>query len=174
MKDYGVDKPVFLNETALGCLPQSPWCATPGGDFFQAQADFLVRSFVRGISQNVMGFSWYMLEDPQWRYTGLLDEAKNIRPSYTAYQQLSTELQGAVYTGPVDYGSNIEGYSFTKGDRQIQVLWAKMDEQLSITLAARQFVQASAWNGARLQPFATGPDFQIPVGFSPIYVERIP
>jgi hypothetical protein len=64
MQDYGVDKPVVLNESAFGCpnddLTLYEWCVNPDPLFYDVQADYLVRSFVRGRP----GDLWFLLVHP--------------------------------------------------------------------------------------------------------------
>ncbi len=176
MSPYGVDKPVFLNETGLMCPPtiggeQTTWCSPPEDAFYQMQADHVVRSFVRGISANISGFIWYTIDGPGWRYTGLLDGSKNPLPGYTAFQQLNTRLQYTKYSGPADYGASIEAYAFTKDDKFVHVIWSKADETHTIVIPSSKFVAAYKRDGTPLTPAQDG---SLQVGFEPIYVELLP
>lgn len=179
MKDYGVDKPLFLNESGLGCIYDSPdhfpWCADPDELFYQAQADFLTRSFVRGLGQGITGVSWYTLENDGWRELGLLDDSMKPRPAYRAYQQLVFQLQGVTLLGPVDaYGDGIEAYAFQKGSRQVQVLWALEDQTYPVKIPQSRFVDARSRDGALLMPVFTETEVQLSVGFSPIFLTLNP
>lgn len=172
MAEYGVDKPVFLNETAFGC-PNDwtfyEWCETPDSSFYQAQADYVVRSFTRGLGAGVMGFAWYALKDPGWRYTGLVAN-QQPKPVYMAYQQLSTMLAEASYLGTVDYGSDIEGYSFRKNGSTIQVVWAREDKILALPVPRNRFTGALSRDGDPLYPELTGSNYMVTVGFEPVYI----
>jgi len=172
MNEYGVDKPVFLNETAFGC-PNDwtfyEWCATPDEAFYQAQADYAVRSFTRGLGAGIMGFAWYALQDPGWRYTGLL-QGEEMKPVYLAYQQMSNTLAKATYVGPADYGNEIEGYVFRKNGRTIQVVWAREDKTLALSVPRSRFVSALSRDGGALTPELAGSNYMLAVGFEPVYI----
>jgi hypothetical protein len=108
MDDYGVSKPLVMNETSLMCPPTvwgqpTSYCNPPAGRFFQMQADYQVRSYVRGLSIDLMGISWYTLNGPGWRDTGLLDSQGQPRPSFYAMKHLIAELQHSKFLNQVNY-----------------------------------------------------------------------
>ena len=90
LAQYGVDKPLVINETALLCSGGTS-CSPPVPAFYEMQADYLVRAFTRGLSENILGYSWYTLEGEGWRYSGLLHSDGSPKPVYTAYQVLYRE-----------------------------------------------------------------------------------
>ncbi|MGH2543147.1 MAG: cellulase family glycosylhydrolase, partial [Ardenticatenaceae bacterium] len=115
MRRYGVDKPLHLNETGLLCNEASATCSPPRADFFQAQSDFLTRSFPRGVAAGIEQLTWYTLTNGGWRYAGLLDEDGDPRPAYFAYQTLIAQVKGSdLPPQPVNYGNGVEAYRFTK------------------------------------------------------------
>lgn len=174
MSQYGVDKPVFLNETGLMCPSYYTWCDPPDEQFFQMQADHVVRAFVRGMSENIMGFVWFTLNGPGWRYTGLLDGDANPKPVYTAYQQLALQLQYTRYVEAVDYGDGIEAYAFHKGPEYVHVVWAEEDKHFDITVPQSKFVAAYDRDGNVLTPTLQGSNDVLQVQFEPIYILRTP
>jgi hypothetical protein len=165
MSEYGVEKPVVLNEIALRCQSWKPDCIPLGDAFYQAQADFLVRALTRALSEYVMGYAWYTLNGPGWENSGLLDENQEPRRSYIAYRHISQLLQNTKYVSTVDYGSDIETYAFKRGSEQVHVLWARTDLLIGIA-EPPGFIEAFEWNGNPL-PSSNG---QLTVGFSPIYL----
>jgi hypothetical protein len=174
MSQFGVDKPVAINETALTCpydASWATWCSPPGNDFYQMQADYLVRSYVRGFSENIYSYIWYTLDDT-WRYGGLLDSELNPRPVYFAYQQLITRLHGATYSGSYTYGDGIDAYAFDYRNQQIHVIWSRTDTSHTINLPKSEFVAAYTIYGASITPTSVGSDYQIQVTFEPIYLIR--
>jgi hypothetical protein len=170
MAAYGVDKPVIANEIGLLWCPTSANCPAPGAVFYDAQANFVVRSLVRGIGAGVHGFFWYPLEWPGFRYSALLDQNGNPKPVYTTYQQLAIQLAEATYLGPVDYGAGIEAYTFTKGAERVQVIWTVDVTTNTISIQPSQFIQASARDGEPIVPIDDGLNSRLTVGFEPIYV----
>jgi hypothetical protein len=174
MREYGVKKPVVLNETSFSCPNDTygsyAWCDSPDDQFYQVQADMLVRGFTRGLSSDVRGLIWYTIDGPGWRYGGLLDGDNNPKPVYTAYQQLAQQLFETVYVGTIDYGSSLEAYAFRKGKTQVHVVWAKEDKVFPITVSQSRFVEAFDRDGKSLEPMLLGSKYQLLVGFEPIYI----
>lgn len=170
MDQYGVDKPVFLNETGLMCPPYYEWCDPPDEQFYQMQADHIVRSFVRAVSEDVMGVIWYTINGPGWRYTGLLEGDKDPKPVYTAYQHLNRRLQNTRYAGKVDYGDGIEAYAYSKGAEQVHLMWAEENQTLTVSIPQAEFIEAYDRDGNILTPESVGSDYLLQVSFEPIYV----
>jgi hypothetical protein len=174
MQGYGVNKPLFLNETSFACPNDSvggyPWCVTPAPEFFDMQADMLVRMWSRGLSIGVDGFIWYTLDAPGWRNGALLNADGSGKPVYFAYKQLSTQLYGKFYDGPASFGNTIEGYRFRRGTLQVQVLWAKLDQIVPIQIPASTFVGAYTRDGQILAPTSISDQLEFQVTFQPIYI----
>jgi hypothetical protein len=177
MDEYGVKKPLFVNEISLTCAPEfnPDLCNPPGEAFYQMQANHLVRAQVRGLGEGIMGFTWYTLDGPSWRNGGLLDDNGDPRPSYTAYQVLTQQLINADYLTPVDYGTGLEAYAFQVGTQQVHVVWSKVDSlDLTILVPASNFIEARTRDGTLIAPLPVNENIQISVGFSPVYVIRRP
>jgi len=173
MGQYGVDKPVFLNETGLMCPDHDPYaayCTPPSASFFQAQADHVVRTFVRGTSENIMGFIWYTLNGPGWRYTGLLEGNYEPKLVYLAYQQMIVRLENSVFFGRVGYGDGLEGYAFEDGVKTTHVVWAEEDQVVTISVPEMKLIEAYDQYGNILPKSLVGSAYQFHVGFSPIYL----
>jgi hypothetical protein len=176
LQSYGVDKPLFLNETALGCMTEKTWCNPPAPEFYEAQADHVARSYTRGLSENIKGFIWYTLDGPGWRYTGLLHDRKDTKPVYIAYQQLAIQLHNTVYVGAADFGPSIEAYTFERGGRRIQVIWriSPTGNPVTVSIPQNKWISGVTRDGAPLTPALVGGNYQVPVGFSPVYITRFP
>lgn len=165
MSQYGVEKPVVLNEIALRCQNWKPDCIPLEDDFYQAQANFLIRSLTRTLSEDVMGYIWYTLNGPGWENSGLLDENQEPRRSFIAYQNISQLLQNTKYISTVDYGSDIEAYAFKRGSEQVHILWTRTDLPTQIAKPSG-FIEAIEWDGKPL----TSSNGLLAVGFNPIYI----
>ncbi|MFZ6029327.1 MAG: hypothetical protein ACOYYS_16565 [Chloroflexota bacterium] len=174
MQQYGVEKPIYLNEISLTCSEAAYFCNPPTAAFYQAQADQLVRSLTRGLSENIDGFIWYSLEDPGWRHVGLLDRMEQPKPAYYAYKQLVKRLQDTRFDRPVDYGEGLEGYAFHGRNQTVHVLWAQEDREIVVSVPPSTFIAAYDLYGL---PIACQPDAascRITAGFSPVYIIRTP
>ncbi len=175
LDEYGVSKPLYLNETAFGCIEdpvKCPWCVPPGDDYFTNQADYLTRTMVRGLGNGVKGQAWYSLEDPGWRYTGLLNGDFTPRPSFDAYKYLNQQLAAARFVAAVDYGAGIEAYRFQKNGNYVDVLWALEDQQLVIALPGSKLLGVYNLAGVPVQVEAS--QSEMTVGFSPVYLVQKP
>jgi len=170
MAEYGVDKPLFLDETALGCNDDYYACDPPPPKFFEAQADYISRTLPRALSEDIRAFVWYTLDGPGWRDGGLLDSSLNPRPAYRAYQHLTLRLQDSHFEQVVDYGPGVEAYSFASGAKRIHVLWSEDAVADTISVPQAKFLAAYDRDGAALTPTAVDSDYQFQVGFSPIYL----
>jgi hypothetical protein len=174
MAGYGVTKPLFLNETTLGCNDDWYSCDPPPPEFFEAQANYLVRTFARDLAEDITSLTWYTLNGPGWRDGGLLEEDLEPRASYIAYQQLATRLVNTQFERAVDYGSAVEAYSFSRTVEVVHVVWSIDFFPDAILVPQAKFLAAYDRNGSAVVPTPVGSDYEFTVGFSPIYVELKP
>lgn len=180
MADYGVSKPVFLNESGFGCIPSSEnqnsiWCDPPEALFYENQAYYIVRTYVRGLSEDVMGMIWYSINGPGWRNSGLLNELQQPRPAYNAYKHLVQRLGSQAYQSKPNYGAGIEAYTFTRQSQRTDVLWAiEASTSFTVTVPGSAFIAAYDLFGNPIDSQPTGDGYPIPVGFSPVYILRTP
>ena len=135
MDKYGVEKPLFHTEGALMCAEYNPTdCEEPNELFFDAQADYAVRMYVRNWAHEVEGTIWYQFEGPGWRYGGLLDDDQNPKPVYNALLFMTSILSGAAYTGEITQFEGLQGYEFVAPDKRVWVLWSpeQIDTQILV------------------------------------------
>lgn len=165
---YGVSKPVVLNEAALTC--ETKFGCVPDAAYLDAQADYLVRSFVRGRSAGVAGLVWFTLEAPGWRNASLLDIAGNPRPAFEAYQFLTGQLARRQVPVPVDYGAEIEAYEYPLPPNEAQVLWTRNDLTTTVSIADGRLISAADRFGQPLTAAAIDGGTVVTVTFSPIYL----
>lgn len=174
MQPFGVDKPLFLNETALMCpdqeLPYSAWCNPPQVSFYSMQANYLVRAFTRALSARVIGVLWYSLNGPGWRYTGLLGNNNSHTLAYDAFKVLSGQLRNTQYLGPLSLGKGIEAYEFGRFGQRVRVLWAIEDQSLAVFVPKADFIAAAGRDGKSIAPIASGDSYLFVVGFDAIYL----
>lgn len=174
MAQYGVDKPLVLNETGLMCPEYYKYCTPPDEQFFQIQASHVVRSFVRGIGGGIRGFFWYTINGPGWRYTGLLNGDYSPKPVYIAYRVMTEQLQHTRYLGKTAYTAGTEGYTFRRGAEVVDVVWAVNNQVLTVEIPQDKFIRALSRDGASVTPTLVGTNYQVPVGFEPVYIVREP
>jgi hypothetical protein len=161
-----VNLPLVINETSIIC---KYGCLNHKEIFFQRQADFLARSYVRALANNITGMIWYTLEGPGWYDSGLLSYGIP-KPVYRAYQNLTERLRYSRYLAPVSYGADIEAYAFNTRPNQVQVIWTRTDQVLPVLVPGEKYLAAYTRDGEVLTPTVVGPDYQFTAGFSPIFV----
>lgn len=176
MQEYGVDKPMMVNEIGIGCLPTEAYCNPLPAEFYEFKADMAIRVAARILNENLMGLIWYTLEGPGWRSAGLLNADKTPQLAYTALQVFSEQTKGAPIVGQVDYGDpGIEAYSFKlSGNHELHVVFAFENTPISISIPKSSFIGAVDREGLPVPKVDMGTAYELSVGFSPIFIERTP
>src|SRR5436190_23897185 len=84
-----------------------------------------MRMTTMSLGEGVSRVVWYSLEGPGWRNSGLLDDNRQLRPAYIAYQALISQLRGAsLPPTAITPVAGIEGYRFTKPEYIVDVIWS--------------------------------------------------
>lgn len=176
MSRYGVDKPLWLNETALICPinPQQQCTLPVDASFSNAQADYLVRMVSRAAAAQIEQVAWFTMDSPGWRGSSLLDASQSPRPAYIAYQHLIGLTAGYGSVAAVDYGPAIEAYRFTLRDGVVDVLWSRSADPVVAQVPTSAFRSAIIWDGATPAIESSGPDTRVTVGFRAVFIERAP
>jgi len=165
MAAYGVDKPLLHTEGSLICPEwNGDECDPPADAFYEAQADYVVRLFVRNWANGLLGTTWYQFEGPGWRYGGMLDGDQEPKPAYHAYDFLTGELRGATYEGEVTRYVALEAYAFRTPGKRLWVLWAPDEEEHAISLPGDTLQVLDKYGG----PIPS--DGSVTVS-SPVYIE---
>lgn len=164
---YGLDPPILLNEGALLCYQ----CKTASPAFVEAQANYLVRMYVRAWGAGLDGATWYALNDTGWQQSGL-HTGKEPRPGIEAFRTLVQYLGGATFLGPAGVDP-VEGYRFQRDKQEVHIYWTNdstitapvslPDSILHVFDRTGAEVTASVWDGQHLI-----------VGFEPLIVVREP
>ncbi|WP_172451134.1 cellulase family glycosylhydrolase [Candidatus Chloroploca asiatica] len=176
MQQFGIDKPIWLNEMGLLCTG----CTEPPPNaFFAAQADHLIRVMARSGGSNLGMVAWYPINGPGWRNSGLLDASQRPRPVFIAYQHLIRLAKGYDRVQSFDYGqpAAIEGYRFVKVTGLVDVLWSRSTTVQTVALPADKFVRATGIDSNALpadRVQTVGNEVRVTVGYDPIFIERRP
>ncbi len=165
MDTYSVDKPIFHTEGSLLCHPQNKIdCDPPGDGFFEAQADYLIRLYVRNFANGVSGTFWYQFEGPGWRLGGLLDDDQNPKPAFNALIALTDKLSGTTLSGSVTQFEGIEGYEFNSDKKTVWVLWSPDEVDILVDPPPNLSVAYDKY-GNEITPGGTGITVNSPVFF---------
>ncbi|MEI6776287.1 MAG: cellulase family glycosylhydrolase [Chloroflexales bacterium] len=173
MTRYGVNKPLWLNETGLLCSPYSAACISPPTEFFEAQADHLVRIMSRAATAGIKQISWYTLEGPGWRSAGLLDANQIPRPAFVAYQRMIATVGRYFAVNRIsDYGSSIEAYRFVKAGGVVDVLWSSDASTIVVKVPLSAYRSAIVRDGTAPMVSTDANYAYIYVGFQAVFIER--
>jgi hypothetical protein len=172
MSQYGMNIPLFINETGMIC----GWCDTQPTpvleQFFDMQANVAARSFPRAMAHGISGMVWYTLDGPGWRYCGLLNELQEPKPAYDAYNAFMDLTYGWDFLGPVDYGTGIEAYAFGYGAQEMNIIYTIEDVISLISIPQTHFIAAYDRFGTPIVPIPNYPNYELSVQFEPIYLVR--
>jgi hypothetical protein len=133
MAAYGVNKPVMLTEASLVCPEWNPNCASPGQDFFEAQADYVASVYIRAWAAGVVATIWYAMDNNYWRFCSLIGQ-NGPQPAYYALVFMTQELQEAKLGAQITSFSGLDGYSFAARGKTIWVLWSNDTQAHPMTL----------------------------------------
>jgi hypothetical protein len=164
LSDFGFSKPLMLTEASLICPVWSGVCSPPNTSFYEIQADYVVRLYVRTWAANLVGTIWYALDNESWLYCSLYN-ANTPKPAYYAYQFMTQELAGTIIGGAITLYPGMTGYEFFRHGSKIWVLWATDWQNHTIMLPGGT-IQVLDKYGNQVTP--TGG--QVTVN-SPIYIE---
>lgn len=167
MQQYGVNKPLFLNEGGFHC--RLPSCESPNSPFYEVQANAVVHAGVRTLSAGVSGYIWYTLEGPGWRNGGLLDRNQRPRPAFNAYRFLSSQLGNARFLSK-SQESNIARYRFRSRSRLFEVVWSIDGVPRTLRVPSSQYTSVVDREGRSLSPRREGNDLVIEVSARPVYL----
>jgi hypothetical protein len=159
---YGVNKPILMNEGGLLCYPGG---VCPNNQFYADQANYVVRLYARTWANGLLGASWYTLDGPGWREGGLLDASQAPRPAYQTLKFMANLLKDATYANQLS-NNQLEGYAFRKGNATYQVYWTNDGTARSVGLPAGTSAVYDKL-GQRITPSGGS----INVGFEPIFIQ---
>jgi hypothetical protein len=115
---HGVDKPLWLTEIAASS-------GREGNHDLDWQARYVPQVYARSLSLGVENITWYGLTTPnQTDEQGLLFEDFRPKPSFFAYQTMTSQLMGFQFIRTIHEPGNIEGYAFVNSTGEEKyVLW---------------------------------------------------
>ncbi len=108
-------RPLFATET--GWPTGSDW----GG--VELAARFVPKSFARALAAGLSATVWFSMLDADSSDPGLIDDYNTPRPSYIAFQVLTSLMNGAKYLGVASVSDPLEGYQFLAFDKRLDLYW---------------------------------------------------
>lgn len=186
--EYGLDKLLATGEVgeqiSLGCDGDVQKCE-------ELQARQAVHVNVRGMAAGLKIMCWYTLVDkPGGLKYGLLRGDLTPRPSYTAYQVLTQQLDGYVFDEQLVVSDNprIQAYRFDRDGVKKLVLWRDSGEKIkgqdkdateTMTVSAAEL---GAWTGqvrvtdksGSAQVIQAPTEVTLEISSDPVFVENVP
>jgi polysaccharide biosynthesis protein PslG len=161
------------------------WSSASGGAGFgsgvgseQAQASYMVRQYVESLDLsglNVEHIFWYNFHDdgtdpsnPENNYGLIRNDWRTPKFSYTAFQQMTSHLSGAVAQGTVDSGAGI-AYRFIRNGTTVDVVWGGGRTNLPTTATKAQAYDLS---GNALPTEVSGGQAHVTIGPEPVFIEH--
>lgn len=191
------DAPIWVTE--IGWCTSPPGACPGGATISEAQqARYLARAMVIAQQTGVQHTSWFQFEDAfddpdrLWANAAIVRQFDGatypLKPAYSAYQTLATQLAGATPTGtgplhthvydpanPYQGSSGTYDYRYTRGAAVIDVLWRPTDSlQVRLPVAAGASVTQVALNGAPSPLTVSGGAVSLTIGEDPILVVQTP
>lgn len=120
---YNLDKSLFLTEAALTCPEWSRICDPLDEDFFEVQAQYVPRVYLRSWANGVDGTIWYPLDGRGWRQSGLAGQAEDEKPSLAAFEYMADRLGEAKFVRTVQADSQFLVYEFQVEEGRVQTIW---------------------------------------------------
>jgi hypothetical protein len=133
MAAYGVYKPIFQTEVAL----MRDKTYTNIAAFERRKADYVAWVFARGMSQDLLGTTWYTFNGPGWNSSGILAPNQEETPAYLAMKFAVQKLGGTQYSIPIRNYAGLEGFEFNRGGAyHMWVLFSSDNSSPILTLPA--------------------------------------
>jgi hypothetical protein len=173
MNTYGINKPLYLNETSMLWCLNTTTCPSTDPTFLDTQADHIIRVVTRAVSEGVRGFSYYSLNGPGWRGGALLDAVQAPRPVFQTYQQAIKMIGTRPYLGTVNYAAGVEGYELG-GTNRLHIVWTNSAATQVISVTKARFIAAYDRFGVPLTPTLNGSNYELTASYHPIYIEVKP
>jgi hypothetical protein len=158
--------------------------ATSGADYGggvgseQAQASYMIRQYVQTIDfsgLDVQHLFWYNFHDDgtdpnnaENNYGLIHNDWKTPKFSYTAFQQMTSHLTGAVPKGTVDSGAGI-AYRFDRNGTTVDVVWGSGRTNLPTTATK---AQAYDMAGNPLVTDVSNGQVHVDIGGDPVFIEH--
>lgn len=118
-----LEKDLFLTEAALTCPQWSSACDPLDESFFEVQAQYVARVYLRSWANGVDGTFWYPLDGFGWRQSALAGPLDAPKPSLGAFKYLADRLGEGLFVRTIQDDDQFLVYEFLAGDSRIQTVW---------------------------------------------------
>jgi hypothetical protein len=178
---YGLSKPLYLNETALMCVNDTPnppaYCVPPSDGFYTASAHYAIKGGLRAMSIDVKAFIWYVVDNGGWRNSGLYHWNGTPRPTYGALRTFAQMIRNTTYLSQGSgYPDTHEAFVLRRSDQeQLHVIWSKTVDEAAINAPTAKLIAAYDIDGNALSPaYQAGGSTYWNIGIDPVYIVRRP
>jgi hypothetical protein len=144
MRAYGVNKPVWVNETNAASNSDPPYWELPEANFqisLDEQAGFLLQGFALALATGAERIAVYRWVDHDFmdgvEPNGIIRLDGSRRPAFDAYRLITTYYAGT-QSGRESRQSLTYQVTLNRGDQTTRVLWARTPATVTISLPAIQ------------------------------------
>ncbi len=141
MAAYGLNKPIWINETNASpdADPQWPLARPRWRVDLREQASFILQSYALGLAAGAERIAVYKLMDaglpPGGEPFGLLRPDHSRRPAYTAYH-LAARYYAGTRSARISRQPLLVQVTLDQGGRTTRVFWARTQAQVALTVPA--------------------------------------
>lgn len=169
MKDNGLNFPMLIGEIGSPA-PDPPNDALE----LRLQARRLVQMYVQALGGKVLAAFWWPFADfpPSENLDkGLVRFDLTIKPSYTAYKVMTSQLSGYKFKKKFSGVSGVEGYTFAGSGGSKTVLWASDEnDTVNVPFAAHELRVMKMLGGKNKKYKSAAGTITVKVGADPVYV----
>ncbi len=142
LADYGLQKPIWVNETNAPSNADPPYWELPDANFnisLEEQSSFLLQAFALALSSGVERVAVYKWMDnepqPGVEPFGLIRTDYSRRPAYDAYRLITSHYAGA-FSAREDRQPLYTVVTLDRGQLTTRVLWARTKSDVTLSLPA--------------------------------------
>lgn len=134
MNNYGIPGGLIVSETGADSLSR-------GAD---EQSEYAVKTFTRGLASGIRHMVWWTFQDfpdsnpaptNTWKF-GLIDQDFKPKPSYSAYQTMTNQLNGAAFLQPLQVSGG-ESYVLSRDGVAKAVVWSSSDAPVTMAFSGK-------------------------------------
>ena len=143
LSSYGIEKPIWLNETNAASNNDPPYFELPDANFditLAEQSQYLLQAFALALSSGAERIAVYKWVDNAPRAgeepNGIIRLDGSRRPAFDAYRQITTHYAGTI-SAHADSQPLYTVVTLERGELVTHVFWARTQAEATLSIPAR-------------------------------------